>query len=176
MQKVYDGLDTFREKAGLQKHLGNLVYNLKLELDEVKESYISNNIYHLIEEVCDICVYAYNGIHQVGGSYGDIALCKVPSRYSDFYAKVSVYIELIDSQSIEIEQGLKFIIEFASDFIKTQGFDFELCMIEVVRKINSRQGAINQVTQKWEKDANQDKRELYKPDFSKCELDVSIAI
>lgn len=176
MQKVYIGLDKFREMAGLQKHIGDLVSNLKSELDEVKGAYLSNDIYNLMEEVCDICVYCYNGIHQIGGNYGDIVLCKVPSRYSDFYAKVSVYIELIDSQSIEIEQALKFIIEFASDFIKTQGFDFELCMIEVVRKINSRKGAINHVTQKWEKDASQDKRELYMPDFSKCELSAIVTI
>ena len=60
------------------------------------------------------------------------------------------------------------LIVVAAGAIYQQGYNPELAMLETVKEINSRQGAIDPTTGKWEKQKDQPSETLYKADYSKC--------
>ena len=62
------------------------------------------------------------------------------------------------------------IIVFAINAIEQTGFYAEKVMAETLKEINSRKGAINNETKKWEKYKDDYHKSLwYKAEYSKCE-------
>lgn len=170
MEQVLSGLARFRAYTGTENHLGDFVTNALDEVIEVRKAYLSGDINHVVEEFTDICVYCFNAIAQTGGKYSKWD--KFGATIPDSVDKVTCYVgQMICSIGIHNSYDrLSEVINFIGAAIKQLGYDFEKCIMETVNKINSRKGAINEVTLKWEKDINQSKGELYKPNYEKCKL------
>ena len=65
----------------------------------------------------------------------------------------------------EMVDGLCDVIVVAVGAIYKLGYYPDAALLETVREISSRKGAINQETGKWQKDLNQDPSTLYKADY-----------
>lgn len=65
------------------------------------------------------------------------------------------------------------IIVFAYGEIAKYGYDGDKVMDEVIKEINSRTGAYNPDTKKWQKDRSPEAQAMwYTADFSSCKLKV----
>lgn len=163
-----DGLFKFRKERGLENELGDVVTNILEEIVEARKEHRVHNTIKLIGELTDVCVYCENAL----------AALNEPVDALDFIIdKITVDRVLIDitmdiarydrDQSPHIFRHIHRKIKL---LIESIGFDFNKCMMETVKKINSRKGAINTKTGKWEKSKTQDPYELYSPKYSVCTI------
>lgn len=66
----------------------------------------------------------------------------------------------------EMVDGLCDVIVVAVGAIYKLGYYPDAALLETVKEISSRKGAIDQETGKWQKDLNQDPSTLYKADYT----------
>ncbi len=158
-------LKEFREDRRIDGKIG-IKANVGEEALEVAEAILSGDKSKVIGEVCDIVVFCENYLSCFDGE----------AEYRTF--------ENIPFERVIIE-GLKFslksetgefgiicraidLISFCRSAIETAGYDFDKCMVETCHKILSRTGAYSEEAQKWCKNPNQPKSELYAPDYASC--------
>ena len=124
-------------------------------------------MYHRVEEMCDVCVLSINAIEQLGGGvdynlflFGDASDKSVAVAVRDCQAF---------TRAIERKPKKCYFVNILVamyECIVANGYDFDMAMTETAKKILSREGAINPVTQKWEKFKEQ--KNLYTPNYSMC--------
>ena len=167
MSNFLTDLEAFRKNRGLENELGDIVTYTSKELNEAREAHWKDDIDNLIEELCDICVYSFNGIAQLGSD--DFTYYKNGHVIESFDHLCCNLFSILANMSLS-DNTIFFsaIINNCSTYIEKLGYNFELAMNETVKKINSRDGAMNELTGKWEKDPLQDKSTLYIPNYKGC--------
>ena len=90
-------------------------------------------------------------------------------------------VALLNDDNHEIIDALCDIVVFSINEIEARGYEFEQCMLETIKEISSRKQDPKQKErwanddklkrlQKWKKFKEQDKKTLYKADYSKCKI------
>lgn len=175
MKNIIDRLEIWRKERGLDKSQG-FVFDLDKQVsfltEEVTEYLRSKNDYEKIDALCDLTIFSINAINGIDNDYNDI--------FSDTYCmqKRNYHIaNIIDRipYMFKCRQNGKYgfvdIIEISKYMIENLGFNYDLCMNETLLEIESRKGAFNSDTGKWEKFKDEDSMKLwYKADYSKCKL------
>jgi len=71
--------------------------------------------------------------------------------------------------TVRYEYSLKQIARMCFTMIEDMGYDFKKCMDETLKEIESRTGAFNKESGKWEKFKTKEAKTLwYSADYSKC--------
>lgn len=157
-------LKEFRTKNTLTEYKMQTTIFIKSELKEVLTA---SNMDFRVEEMCDVCILCVNAIEQLGGGvdydcvlFGDASNKSIAFAVRDCQA----FVRAIESEPKKCYFLNILVIMY--ECIVANGYDFELSMVETAKKILSREGAINQVTQKWEKFEYQN--DVYAPNYSTC--------
>lgn len=171
-KQIDGGLAIFRKNAGIEGNEGNLLANLNDELTEILRT---KTIEELVGEMCDVFVFAYNGLKQNNLSVDGI-LNHVRSFSGSFVPdNVDIYIELIGPMKrLASESKSSALYQLCTSvmyYIQSLGYNPHLCIIETIKKINSRDGEIDKKINKWVKSTTtESKAKWYTPNFSKCKV------
>lgn len=160
MKEFELSLKMFREERGLITP--NFSVTKKMAHEELQEVLTAKTLDHAAEEMCDVCIVIYNYLAQKGEQYISDQLAD--SNMKNIAAAVEFCVNCLDTNQ------LSWIIDSMRDCITLNGYDFDKAMLETANKINSREGAMNTKTLKWEKSKTQDKSTLYTPNYDKCKL------
>ena len=167
--EINEGLTLFRKNCGIEHNEGNLLANINDELTEILRT---KTELELVGELCDVYIFARNGLHQ-NNMQVDI-VHNWGLGYKGKNAAINSYIDLskiITSLYINSKPAaLNRLCSNVCWIIHGIGYDPEKCIIETIKKINSRKGAIDESINKWVKDKNQDPLTLYEPDYDKCKV------
>lgn len=175
MKNIIDRLELWRKERQLDKSQG-FVFDLDKQVsfltEEITEYLRAKDDYEKIDALCDLTVFSINAINGIDNDYDDI--------FSDTYCmqKKNYHIaNIIDRipYMFKCRQNGKYsfvdIIEMCKYMIENLGFNYDLCMNKTLLEIESRKGAFNNDTGKWEKFKDEDSMKLwYKADYSKCKL------
>ena len=148
------GLAVFRKNHALEKDLNDIVTYISKEVNEAREAHWKGDIDNLIEELCDCCVYSFNGCAVLGETNPTYSKQFISNDFDDLSHSLFFHLAMLCHEVKPI--SLCSIIDYCASYIESKGYNFELAMNETVKKINSRQGAMNNDTGKWEKLINQD--------------------
>ena len=171
--EINEGLALFRKNCGIEHNEGNLLANINDELTEILRTKTG---LELIGELCDVYIFARNGLHQNNMQVDIIHDWAI--GYTGKKAVIDSYIEI--SKSIaecyfeDKKNTLNRLCSIVCWFICGIGYEPEKCIIETIKKINSRKGAIDESINKWVKDRSQDPLTLYEPDYDKCKVKQSL--
>lgn len=162
-------LKKFRDERGLTKMPRDLVGMTFKELIEAREAYFNDDIDNLVEELTDIKVFVENGISQLGHDVEE-EVCfamhglTIRKAFIEIAEALSTY-DLYENTYtlLEISRIVKLTVEHL-------GYDFDACMLETAKKINSRKGAMNDANGKWEKLKGNGGYPLYTPDYESCKV------
>ena len=171
MEQIINELRIWREDRNMQDNEFVLETEVANMLKEVAEALEAKTDEYKAEEICDIAVFAFNGLAYLKEDYKHLR-CENGS------------ISTISSCLVDMLEGrnhpfmLSGIISYCKDFVTSLGYDFEKMMMEKIKVISSREQCPNQAKEwaesgasgKWEKNKLQDKNSLYKPDFESCRL------
>lgn len=163
-------LKKWRLERGLDKSQG-FEFDLNIQLSFITEKtteYLrANNEYEKVDALCDITIFCINGA----------SLIKEVEMIYDLISangNVDIYDILYEISTINndfIHHAFLNCIDNCILMINDLGYDFYKCMDETLKKIESRTGAINKETGKWEKfKTDEAKSKWYKADYSKCKL------
>ncbi|MDB4261430.1 hypothetical protein N9878_01045 [bacterium] len=160
------GLVVFRNNHNLNGNLNDIVTYISEEITEVRKAYWNNDIDNLIEELCDCCIYSFNGMAVLGENNPAYSKQFITDDFNDLSHSLFFHVSMLCHEVKP--KSLCLIIDYCASYIEKSGYNFELAMNETVKKINSRQGAMNNDTGKWEKSVSQCKSTLYRPDYQSC--------
>lgn len=169
MEWIFNRLEKWRLERNLDRSQGfKFVLDTQISFitEEVTEYLRANNDYERIDALCDIAVFCINGA----------SLIKDVSKVYEFLSvdgNVDIYDVLNEISTIKedsyIHHNLFNCIDNCILMIMDLGYDFDKCMEETLKEIESRTGAINPKTGKWEKfKTDEAKEKWYKADFKKC--------
>ena len=167
--EINEGLALFRKNCGIEHNEGNLLANINDELTEILRT---KTELELIGELCDVYIFARNGLHQNDMQVDIIHDWDV--GYNDKNPVIDSYMDL--SKTItgfyinDKQKALNRLCSIVFWFICGIGYNPEKCIIETIKKINSRKGAIDESINKWVKDKSQDPLTLYEPDYDECKV------
>lgn len=152
------------------------------ELHEINREFIKDDIDAAVGEITDLIVFSVNAMSII--EYGDCIFDYgiFPKRkFNEKQYIVRYILRLINNVSSyalmqdRLEGAKKSLannyfslIEGCCECIESLGYSAELAMLETVKKIESRRGAWNSETRKWEKEKNQ--TDVYVPDYSKAKI------
>lgn len=170
MLTILNRLENWRKERGLDLSQGfgfDLNKQVSFITEEVTEYLRAENEYEEVDALCDIMVFCING---------SSLLVDLKSRYEfiDIRNDVSIYDilgQLSDIRSVITPTHHFFFncIDICRIILKDIGYDFEKCMDETLKEIESRKGDFNSVSGKWEKFKDEESKKLwYKADYSKC--------
>jgi hypothetical protein len=162
------GLFKFRREHGIETFLGPIVTNVLRDIVEAREAHLGGDTIRFIEELTDICVLCENALAQT----------QSPEQRLDFIIRdINVdkilYEITIDIARYDRDQSphiFRHIIRKLQLLIEFMGFDFNKCMVENIKKINSYKGKLNPRTGIWERSITQDQYEIYTPNFKACKV------
>lgn len=173
--QILNRLDIWRKERLLDLSQGfkfNLDKQVSFLTEEITEYLRANNVYEKIDALCDITVFSLNAINGIDNNYDDL--------FSDTYCmnKQNYHIaNIIDRipYMFKCKQNGKYsfidIIEICKYMIENLGFNYDLCMNETLLEIESRKGALNNNSGKWEKFKDEEnKKNWYKADYEGCKL------
>lgn len=190
-------LSKFRESRNIQteQQLGNLHNTLEEEAEELKVGMKDNNLYEMIDALCDICVYILNCISPDNKDYIDnftnrinFCLNNLQSTEHDtrdnhlqrFLLNLKVTTDYLRNSKISNKKSVVSITvsEAFAVMYKVLKVDPLKAMDEVFMEINSRiqdpkqkerwdRGDIKS-DEKWKKDVNQDPNTKYKAKLLDC--------
>lgn len=139
------------------------------ELGEVNKEFIKGDIDKAVGEITDLIVFSVNAIQLL-----KIELVRV-GWFNLYKDKNTPYVNIIfylhDKIGGIIGGDYRFynhLIDECCTAINSLGYNPELTLLETVKKIESRRGAFNTESGKWEKEKNQ--TDVYKPDYFKAKI------
>lgn len=175
MQGILDRLKEWRLERGLDLSQGfefDLYTQCSFVFEEIGVEYLrAKNEYEKIDALCDTVVFCINGHSLLEPFYQkDIYfLERNILKASDIlkYARVM----LLDLDNVRPQYVLRQIIGMCFTMIEDMGYNFKQCMDETLKEIESRKGAYNPESGKWEKFKDEESIKLwYKADYSKCKV------
>jgi len=141
------------------------------ELHEVNKEFIKGNIDAAVGEIADIIVFSVNALVLLKGDF---------DKNFDYFDKSDGSFKIIVAHLLQRIGFISSVFNFNKSYIingydglicqciaeiKSLGYNPELALMETVKKIESREGAFNLQSGKWEKTATH-----YKPDYSIAKL------
>ena len=183
MNELFNRIIAWHEKnlpAGLPYEPLPQIGFLNKELNEVIDEFIAGNIDKAVGEICDIIVFSVNALvlldwhnelleadfdKSVIESFNNkecvrlLMQCVFNVTYTATAKKTNTEI-LCDKYTI--------LICVCFNCIESLGYSPKLALLETVKKIESRRGAWNPETGKWEKEKNQ--ADVYVPDYCKAKI------
>ena len=169
MEKILEKLEKWRKERGLDRTQGfefDLNTQMSFFFEEIGVEFLrAKTEEEKIDAYCDTIIFAINGSSLLG--YIPIWLENANMSFKSILLKA--YLMLDSETATEFDYSLIFTI--CKDNIIELGYDFNMCMDETLKEIESRTGAINSETGKWEKfKTDEAKAKWYKADFKKCKL------
>ena len=173
MNEIINRLEIWRKERGLDVSQGfefDLNSQVSFLTEEITEYLRAKNTSNKIDALCDLTVFSLNGINGIDNDYSYLFYKKLEKRsYS--------IANIIDSIPYMFRKGkvIKFsfvdIIEFSRWIIEDLGYDYFKAMNETLKEIESRKGAFNPESGKWEKFKDDESKKLwYKADYESCKL------
>ena len=147
------------------------------ELHEVNKEFIAGSTDKAVGEICDLIVYSVNALMLIKQVNQLLNLNFKSEKYTELVVNIDVIKQLnmsIHSIMCNIKCRVSLPITYTHLIsnccrsINALGYSPEIALEETIKKIESRRGAMNPVTGKWEKFIGQ--RDIYKPDYSKARL------
>lgn len=162
-------LNKWKEERNLTKEnqLEGLTPNILEELGELGEAIRNEDIEGQIDALLDILVFFLNSLDE---EYIEIVLKS--SGYKKLFIKeycipIEVIVDNISQTLLyQIDTTLESCIAIIIRFIKDKGYDFELCLDEVMKALHSRKGKYDTNIKKFVKDNSP----RYEPDYKKAKL------
>lgn len=175
MKWILDRLELWRKERGLDITQGfefNLDTQVSFLTEEITEYLRSNNDYERIDALCDLTVFSVNAINLIDNDYSDIfssTYCLTKRNYH--IANLIDRIPYMFKDRLFGKYQFIDIIEISKYMIEHMSFDYDLCMEETLKEIESRKGAFNPNTGKWEKFKDEESQKLwYKANYESCKL------
>ena len=175
MNKVIKRLESWRKERQLDKSQG-FVFDLDKQVsfltEEITEYLRAKDDYERIDALCDLTVFSINAINGIDNDYSDIFSSTYCMQKKNYHIA-----NIIDRLPylFKCKQNGKYsfvdIIEMCKYMIENLGFNYDLCMNETLLEIESRKGAFNNETGKWEKFKDGESMKLwYKANYESCKL------
>lgn len=178
MKWILDRLELWRKERGLDITQGfefNLDTQCSFVFEEIGVEYLrSKNEYEKVDALCDTFMYQinglsllYRGIENFLSAYEQYKNEKYNLKASDILINTSVCL------SGDMDKVESFVINSVACIkgIESMGYDFNKCMEETLKEIESRKGALNPDTGKWEKFKDEESQKLwYKANYESCKL------
>ena len=175
MKEIINRLELWRKERLLDKSQG-FIFDLNKQVsfltEEITEYLRAKDDYERIDALCDLTIFSMNAINGIDNDYND--------SFSDTYCmqKQNYHIcNIIDRipYMFKCKQNGKYsfidIIEICKYMIENLGFNYDLCMEETLKEIESRKGAFNPDNRKWEKFKDEESQKLwYKANYESCKL------
>lgn len=171
MEQIINELRIWREDRNMQDNEFVLETEVANMLKEVAEALEAKTDEHRAEEICDVAVFAFNGLAYLGEEYRHLY-----TEDSSISRIAGCLVDILEGRNQSFM--LNGIIGYCKTFVSSLGYDFEKMMLEKIKVISSREQCPNQAKEwaengasgKWEKNRLQDKNSLYKPDFESYRL------
>ena len=175
MKNIINRLELWRKERQLDKSQG-FVFDLDKQVsfltEEITEYLRAKDDYERIDALCDLTIFSMNAINGIDNDYNDI--------FSDTYCmqKQNYHIcNIIDRipYMFKCKQNGKYsfvdIIEMCKYMIDNMDYDYFKCINETLKEIESRKGAFNSESGKWEKFKDEESQKLwYKANYEDCKL------
>jgi hypothetical protein len=181
MKKLFERIIAW----GANKGIHDIEFNplqqtgfLLKELTEVNDEFIAGNIDNAVGEICDLIIYCVNALKLLNPELTkDVFNYDVVPKPFELEDNSHVITGLLGTVFHISTQSQRFrnsralpnyyfqLIERCCTFIESLGYSPAIALEETVKKIESRQGAWNQETGKWEKTET-----LYTPNYAKASL------
>lgn len=149
--------------------------------EELAELAVSKSDNERIDAYCDLIVYCSNAISIYKQDDMDVSF-HVSCNYQavvdalpddPFDSIILNALSVLLRQDDSVFESLLLIIITSMLAIKTLQYDVDLAMKETLKEINSRAGAFNYVSGKWEKDKSPEAQaNWYKADYNSARLSV----
>ena len=177
LKDILDRLEIWRKERGLAKSQGfefDLNTQVSFLTEEITEYLRAKKDYERIDALCDLSVFSLNAINGLDNNYDDL--------FSEIYHKakrVNFYsiANIIDRLPYMFRKGndIKFnfmdVVEISRWIIEDMGYDYFKCMDETLKEVESRKGAFNPESGKWEKFKDEESQKLwYKADYNSCKI------
>lgn len=176
MKNIIDRLELWRKERGLDKSQG-FVFDLDKQVsfltEEITEYLRAKDDYERIDALCDLTVFSINALSLLENETNYLLEKCYKSKRKMYQIKTILeYIyKLMDKCHYSKEFYFLKIIEICKHTIESNRFNYDLCMNETLLEIESRKGAFNSDTGKWEKFKDEESIKLwYKADYFKCKL------
>lgn len=173
MITIIDRLESWRKERGLDISQGfnfDLNSQVSFIFEEIGVEYLrAKNEYEKVDALCDTVVFCINGHSLISNiMQSDIYfLTRNTIKVSDIIKETHVL--MLDT--VRPEYSLKQIVRMCFTMIEDMGYNFKQCMDETLKEIESRKGAFNPDSGKWEKFKDEESKKLwYKADYSKCKI------
>ena len=172
MIEIAKELKKWREDRNMQDNEFILETEVANMIKEVAEALEAKTDEHKAEEICDVAVFAFNGLAYLKEDYK--YLCVDNSSISRISGCLVGILEGRNQSFM-----LNGIIGHCKTFVSSLGYDFEKMMLEKIKVLHSRiqsptqarDWAENGASGKWEKSTFAEHIAMaYKPDFESCRL------
>ena len=158
----------FRREHGIELFLGPIVTNVLRDIVEAREAHLGGDTIQLIDKLTGICVYCENALAQTESQEQKLDFVIREINIDKIFYEITIDIARYDrDQSPHI---FRHIIRKLQLLIEFMDFDFNKCMSENIKKINSYKGKLNPRTGIWERSITQDQYEIYTPNFKACKV------
>ena len=174
MEQIINELRIWRTSRNIQSgfNIDNEVANM---LDECKESLLAITNEHKAEELCDVAIFAFNGLGKMNAKFYNKSTNW--SGISNIIRSLSNIVET--RRDMETITELNYIVKFCENTVFELGYDFKKMTLEKIKVISSRiqspnqarEWAENGVSGKWEKSTFPEHIAMvYIPDFESCRV------
>lgn len=175
MKWILDRLELWRKERGLDITQGfefSLDIQVSFLTEEITEYLRSKYDYDRIDALCDLTVFSINAINLIDNDYSNVfsSIYCLQKRDYDISDLIEEILDICRDESHGKYQFIN-IIEISKYMIENMNFDYDKCMEETLLEIESRKGALNPDTEKWEKFKDEESMNLwYKADYKSCKL------
>ena len=177
MNEIIKRLEIWRLERGLDKSQGfefDLNSQASFLTEEITEYLRAKNDSDKADALCDLSIFSLNAINSLDNNYDDLFsetyhIVKIPNFYS--ISNIINRIPYMLKEGLNIKFSFMDIIKISRWMIEDMRYDYFKCMNETLKEIESRKGAFNQDTGKWEKFKDDESKKLwYKADYESCKL------
>ena len=176
MNEIIKRLEIWRKERGLDKSQGfefDLEVQCSFLFEEIGVEYLraKNNI-NKIDALCDVSIFAINGLSLI--DKGIDFLLEYPDEEFEFEI---TFLDILQDSITSLKPYsnplgyFRNIVIYSKKIVENMDYDYFKCMNETLKEIESRKGAFNSESGKWEKFKDEESQKLwYKADYESCKL------
>ena len=177
MNEIIKRLEIWRLERGLDKSQGfefDLNSQVSFLTEEITEYLRAKNDSDKVDALCDLSVFSLNAINTLDNNYDDLfnEVHHIEKRVNYFsIVNIISAIPYMFREWNHIKFNFMDIIEISRWMTEDMGYDYFKCMDETLKEIESRKGALNPTTGKWEKFKDEESQKLWhKANYESCKL------